>query len=104
MFIKYLTLTAALATLLVAQDNSDSTSSNSRIVYDTDTVTNVYTPVATSTNVIVDSTSLPHSLDTVTDVMTSVIESTSLSTEVYSYPAAPTPCSGSWTSSPAMDI
>lgn len=79
MFTKYFNLAVALATFVVGQDT---TSSNPRIVVDTDTVTNVYTPVATSTNIIVDTTSLPHSLDTITNVVSSVIVSTSLSTNV----------------------
>ncbi|KAK5084811.1 hypothetical protein LTR05_005890 [Lithohypha guttulata] len=41
------------------------------------TVTGVYTPVETTTNVIVSSTSLPHSLDTVTTAI--VVSSTSQS-------------------------
>ena len=46
--------------------NNCSSSSNPRLITDSSTITGVYTPVATSTNVEFDTTSLPHSLDTIT--------------------------------------
>lgn len=80
MLLKYITLSTALATLAVGQDPS---TSNPRIVVDSSTVTSVYTPVATTTNVEYSTTSLPHSLDTVTRVTSNLITDTSLSTNVY---------------------
>lgn len=81
MFVKYVALSMALATFALGQD--DTTSSNPRIIVDSSTVTGVYTPVETTTNVEFSTTSLPHSLDTVTSVSSNLITSTSLSTNVY---------------------
>ena len=44
---------------------------NPRLITMSSTVTGVYTPVATSTNVVFGTTSLPHSLDTVTNTLLS---------------------------------
>lgn len=78
---------AGLATLSAAQA---STSSNPRIIVSSSTVTSVYTPVQTSTGVVYDTTSLPHSLATVTSNIVNTVTSQSVFTTNTLKAAAPT--------------